>query len=178
MIATHPVVIWLGRRLRTVLTIVGAVVLGIVLFFLSQRNALPVCIPPNVAIQELDARLTGIGCATIGPYAAAHGVWIDAADAAWFYPGTDTPPPPDQLHKTNGWIFVTAEQRKAIYDALPDVDPAEKVRDQAVAVSFVGTEYRIDQANKYGIHRFYDIGKINSARLLRRDFISSRSTAE
>jgi hypothetical protein len=162
------------RRLRVILTVIVAVVLAIILFFASQRYAHPVCRPPNVPLQELDARLTDIGCATIGPYRQFHGAWVDAMDSSWFHLNNDGAPDADKLDKTDSWLFVSPRERAALYAQIPEVAGGERVRDQVVLVSFEGTEYRIDEPNKYGLRRFYDIGTIRAVRLLRRDFISNR----
>jgi hypothetical protein len=166
--------VWVGRNLRVILTAGAGVLLAVLLFLASQRYAHPVCVAPSVPIQELDARLSDIGCATIGPYRTYHGVWVDAMDSSWFHLNATAAPRAQDLAKTDGWLFLNAQERDALYKQLPEVANHERVRDQVIAVSFEGTEYRIDQRNKYNLHRFYDIGTIRSARLLRRDFVSNR----
>jgi hypothetical protein len=165
---------WAARRARVIVTVAVAVLLAVILFFLSQRYAHPVCRAPNVPIQELDARLTDIGCATIGPYRQFHGAWVDAMDSSWFHINSDAAPDADKLDRTDAWLFVSPRERAALYAQIPEVTGGERVRDQVVLVSFEGTEYRIDQPNRYGLRRFYDIGTIRAVRLLRRDFISNR----
>jgi hypothetical protein len=161
-------------RLRAVLTVAGAALLAFVLFALSQRHAHPVCVAPNVPLQELDARLSDIGCATIGPFRTFHGVWVDAMDSSWFHPYRGDAPDGGRIMDTDSWLFVNPQVRAAIYAQLPEVAGGERVRDQLVLISFEGTEYRIDEPNRYGLRRFYDIGTIRAVRLLRRDFISNR----
>jgi hypothetical protein len=170
----NAVLLFLGQRLRVIVTILLAVILAVVLVLINQRHAMPTCTPPTVPIQQFDARFTGIGCATVGPYRAWHGVWVDAAEASWFYPDATTAPRPDKLGQTDGWIFLDPADRAAIYRALAPVGEHERVRDQVVSVAFDGTEYRVDQKNRYNLHRFFDIGNIHAVRMLRRDFISDR----
>ncbi|UAK25409.1 hypothetical protein [Sphingomonas nostoxanthinifaciens] len=165
-----------GQSLWVVLLAIVAVIAAVLVFFYEQRHAMPTCAPPNVPIRAMDERLTGIGCATIGPYRAYHGVWVDAAEASWFYPGA-TDVPPGQLGKTDGWIFIDPADRAKIYAALPPIGEHERVRDQLVAVAFTGTEYHVDEPNKYGLHRFFDLGEIKDVRLVRRDFVSGRVKA-
>lgn len=162
------------QAIHLLIVVVVGFILAVLIFLYEQRHAMPVCRPPNVPIRDLDARLTGVGCATLGPYRAYHGIWVDAVEASWYFPDA-TAAPPGEISKTDGWLLLDAPDRAKIYAALPPVAEGEKVRDQLVAISFYGTEYRVDEPNKYGLHRFFDIGQIRSVRLVRRDFISDRT---
>jgi hypothetical protein len=166
---------WAGRRLRVILTLVAAIVLGIVLFRTSQHYAHPVCLPPNVPLQALDARLTDIGCATIGPYRQYHGAWVDAMDSSWFHLNSATAPAADKLSQTDGWLLVNPRTKAMLYEQLPEMTAEERMHHQVALISFTGTEYRVDRPNKHGLRHFYDIGSIRAVRLVRRDFVSNRA---
>lgn len=161
------------RIIIALVVVIGAILLWAVIFFFEQEHAMPICRPPSVPIRELDERLTGIGCATLGPYRASHGVWVDTGKTSWYYPDA-TAAPTDLTRKTDGWVFVDAATRAAIGKALPPIAENEEVKAQVVSISFVGTEYSIDAPNKYGLHRFFDVGPVRAVHLLKRDFTSDR----
>jgi hypothetical protein len=153
---------------RRVLFVVLLAIAFALLLAYQIAHGRPTCRRPSVPVGELDTRLeTWNACATLSDDRQFHGLWVDTADGALFYPDITTMPL-RAIGRADAWLLIDRKMRAQIYGQLPPSD--RTVAFQVMVVSFDGSEYTLDRTNPEGLKRLYDVRQIRAFHLLRRIF--------